>query len=158
VPPATDIVRYSADACPMPAHSRPCYDAPCMGPCHGVDAGGWWTYAGIRSTSTSSSSTTIEQKSSHASPPPPTPLPSSNNVDGQTNLIKFIPFVCPSQVHASRGLLRHPLLSSNNVDGQTNWKKNIPFVCPSQVHFLYLGGRRSSNSELGARSSELGNS
>ena len=29
------------------------------------------------------------------------PTPSSNHGDGQTNWIKFIPFVCPSQVHAS---------------------------------------------------------
>ena len=29
------------------------------------------------------------------------PLPSRNYGDGQTNLIKFIPFICPSRVHAS---------------------------------------------------------
>jgi hypothetical protein len=42
------------------------------------------------------------------------PLPSSNHGDGQTNLIKFIPFVCPSPVHASpihRRHRRHPLPS-----------------------------------------------
>jgi hypothetical protein len=63
------------------------------------------------------------------------PLPSSHHGDGQTNGIKFIPFVCSSQVHASpptSATIEQP--SSHHGDGQTNWIKFIPFVCPSQVH------------------------
>ena len=58
------------------------------------------------------------------------------HVDGQTNSIKIIPFVCLSQacVTLRRPHPRHPLPSSNHGDGQTNWKNFIPFVCPSQVN------------------------
>ena len=51
---------------------------------------------------------------------------------GQTNWIKFIPFVCPSQSMLHHQHRRHPLPSSNHGDRQTNWIKFIPFVCPSQ--------------------------
>ena len=48
------------------------------------------------------------------------PLPSSNHGDGQTNWIKFIPFVCPSQVRASLPTPPHPL----------------PYHRPSRIHLL----------------------
>ena len=49
--------------------------------------------------------------------------------DGQTNGIKFIPFVCLSQVRVAGRMS----CAGGSSAGQTNMIKFIPFVCLSQV-------------------------
>ena len=56
--------------------------------------------------------------------------------DGQTNMIKFIPFVCLSQVRVA-GCMS---CAGGSSAGQTNMKKIILFVWPSQVR---VAGRMS---------------
>ena len=132
-------VSAAGGTCPMPAHSRPCYDAPC--PMHGPMPWGrrWWLVDVRRHP------LYLEYHRAqvhaiamlHRRPPPSSAtIPTSNNVDGQTNWMNFFPFVCPSQVHASPPT--PPSSASNNVDRQTNWTK---FIQRNFLSVVELGAR-----------------
>ena len=68
-------------------------------------------------------------------------IPSSNHGEGQTNWIKFIPFVCPSQVHASPPTPPASATIKQHVDGQTNWIK-FSYLSVSRMSTLHRRHRR----------------